>query len=49
VRRPAGIVRTGVGKGLFSAEQLVWNIKVFAAAVNKAQPAGAKAIISTGL
>src|SRR3979411_2702209 len=38
----AGIVQAGIGKASFDADKLVGNGKAFAAAVNKAKPAGAK-------
>jgi large subunit ribosomal protein L1 len=38
----AGIVHAGVGKASFPADKLVENIKVFADAVVKAKPSGAK-------
>jgi large subunit ribosomal protein L1 len=38
----AGIIQAGVGKASFGEPQLVENIKVFADAVQKARPAGAK-------
>ncbi len=38
----AGILHAGVGKASFTNEALLENIKVFADAVNKAKPAGAK-------
>lgn len=38
----AGIVHAGVGKASFPADKLVENIKVFADAVVKARPSGAK-------
>jgi large subunit ribosomal protein L1 len=38
----AGILQAGVGKASFSAEKLVENIRVFADAVQKAKPQGAK-------
>jgi large subunit ribosomal protein L1 len=38
----AGILQAGVGKASFSADKLVENIRVFADAVQKAKPQGAK-------
>lgn len=38
----AGIVHAGVGKASFSAQQIAENVKVFADAVLKARPSGAK-------
>ena len=38
----AGIIHAGVGKASFSEDDLVRNIKAFAAAVQSAKPSGAK-------
>jgi large subunit ribosomal protein L1 len=38
----AGIIHAGVGKASFPAEKLVENVRVFADAVQKAKPSGAK-------
>src|ERR1700748_3136208 len=45
----AGIVQAGVGKGSFSEEKLVENVKALADAVQKAKPPGAKGHFINGV